>query len=662
MTKTLSLKSIAVTGVIALMLLIVGTSFAFADTTVVVSGNTSAGENQPGWMFNRDASTATPFEFNTGAASIGTGSLYVEPIGATAADKMIAEDFINTPIANVNSISYDFKIGAGGEEADKVHFYMSVYANYGQSDDLKFYDCRYNVVPTTGSTAGFTTVTFDPTLPYPVTTSGSSPFTCPAIPADMDTQSAGSNIRVYALNVGDTSANDVGLDGYLDNVVVNLDSNGVTTYDFDPAPDVTVTINKFVNGAQATAESADGLAFPMSATWSAENIGAGVGSYDLDADGFNGDPTPYQAITSEMTSGADYSTNETFDGPNVGASCDDGKPFALMGYTYADTYEDAADNVPSPTAPALTDITTNKHIIVWNMSCEEEEVSEILQPEVAEVTSGTTDLMAFYADENGDGNDSVQWAVRSGTCDAGVGTVLGNVDGHSDAFAWDGTNFSASFDTTLVPNGSYCFIFNPTEDGGDANQRLTREFTVDNEVVPPPSVADACETPGVAPDGYTLQNGTTGHDKVTLAPNTMFVGLGGNDKVAGGNGNFIVCLGSGNDKVELDNGEVVIDTGAGNDKVTVGDGGGTILSVGGNNIIVAGNGGYTVTLGGGNDKVATGNGEDIIDVGAGNNKVESGGGDDTITALGGNDKIDGEGGTDTCDAGAGNNKVENCEL
>ncbi len=212
-----------------------------ADSTILVTGNTAAGENQPGWLFNRDISTSTPYEFNTDAASIGMGSLYVMPIGATAADKFIGENFINSPIADVNSISYDFMIGSGGDSLDKDHFYMNVYANFGVSDDNKFYDCRYNVVPTTGSTSSFTTVTFDPTQAYPVTTRGgasASPFTCPAVPADMDLLSAGSNIRMFALNVGDTSASDTGLDGYLDNVVVNVDS-GVTTYDFEPLLTVT---------------------------------------------------------------------------------------------------------------------------------------------------------------------------------------------------------------------------------------------------------------------------------------------------------------------------------------------------------------------------------------------------------------------------------------
>ncbi len=217
--------------------------------TVVVSGNTSTGENQPGWLFNRDVTTATPFEFNTNASSIGSGSLYVLPIGVTPADKFIGENFVAAQIADVNSISYDFMIGAGGDATDANHFYMSVYANFGVSDPNKFYDCRYNVVPATGSTLDFTTVTFDPTLSYPVTRSSTSPTaSCPSSPADMG---SGAVIRVFALNVGDTSASDVGLDGYLDNVVVDL-ASGATTYDFDPAPTTAVTKDDCKNGGWMT--------------------------------------------------------------------------------------------------------------------------------------------------------------------------------------------------------------------------------------------------------------------------------------------------------------------------------------------------------------------------------------------------------------------------
>lgn len=229
-----------VTSISSITLLIVFVTTAYAiDTTVTVTGNTSAGENQPGWLFNRDVTTATPFTFNTDQQSIGTGSLYVMPIGANTSDKFVGENFINTPIADINSIKYDFRIGSGGVATEEEQFYMNVYANFGTSDDLKFYDCRYNVVPSVGSTAAFTTVTFDPTLAYPVTTrtgapGTASPFTCPAIPADMDNFSDGSNMRMFSLNVGDTSSSDEGLDGYLDKVIVDVNTD-VTTYDFEPA-------------------------------------------------------------------------------------------------------------------------------------------------------------------------------------------------------------------------------------------------------------------------------------------------------------------------------------------------------------------------------------------------------------------------------------------
>ena len=204
--------------------------------------------------------------------------------------------------------------------------------------------------------------------------------------------------------------------------------------------------------------------------------------------------------------------------------------------------------------------------------------------------------------------------------------------------------------------------------------------TCNDPTPPPPPPVDACETPLVAPAGYTLQNGTPGNDTVTLTPNTMFVGMGGNDKVSAPDGNYIICLENGNDKVMLDNGDYTISAGGGNNKITTGDGDGAIMAGAGNDKITTGDGDHTidagngnnkivtgdgtqdVTVGSGNDKITTGSGGDTISAGSGNNKVNSGGGDDSVTALGGNDKINGGPDTDTCDAGGGNNTVVNCEL
>lgn len=211
-----------------------------ASTTIVVSGDTFDSVEYSGWLFNRDPSTQSPYTFTFDEASIGNGSLYVEPITNDIngnSDKFIGELHLDEAIADIGSISYDFLIGNGGTVSDANHFYLNVYANFGESDFDKFYDCRYDVVPSTGSTSDWTTITFDPTQSYSVRQSSSSPQICPSVPANMDDESPGSTIRVAALNVGDTSGNDDGLDGYYDNVVVAR-TNGTTVYDFEPGPTV----------------------------------------------------------------------------------------------------------------------------------------------------------------------------------------------------------------------------------------------------------------------------------------------------------------------------------------------------------------------------------------------------------------------------------------
>ncbi len=216
------------------------------------------------------------------------------------------------------------------------------------------------------------------------------------------------------------------------------------------------------------------------------------------------------------------------------ATCQDGKPFALAGYSWGDSFAAAQAAATTTQAPALTDITTDKYVIVRNIKC-------VQQP-------------------------------------------------------------------------------------------------------PAPTPATACATPGVAPQGYTLKTGKTGKDTVVLAPNTMFVGNGGNDTVSAGNGNFIICLGSGNDTVTIGNGQSVINAG------------------GGNNTVTTGNGNQQVTGGSGKDIITTGNGNDTIDAGGGNNTVTSNNGNDSITAGSGKDIVNAGAGTDTCQLGGGNNSPSGCEL
>lgn len=256
----------------------------------------------------------------------------------------------------------------------------------------------------------------------------------------------------------------------------------LVTVDNTP-PDVTVTIVKYINDEKATAEVTGSASFPMHAVFP-----GGEGDYALDADGFNGNPEPYQAITGNMAYGSDYSTWEitSTEGPilSVGTTCVAGA-YRLVGYKTGNTLAAAENATLTTDVPAFTYLTSNKYVIVVNEDCDNLLPSAILQPTESEETSGTTELEARYLDENGDGNDGVQWAVRAGTCAANTGTVFGNVDGKNTPFSWTGGNFFATIDTTTVSNGSYCFVFNPTEDSGNTNQRLTRLFSINNIVETP---------------------------------------------------------------------------------------------------------------------------------------------------------------------------------
>jgi hypothetical protein len=121
-------------------------------------------------------------------------------------------------------------VAGNGTAASANQFYMNVYATI--DDSTFFYDCRFDYVPATGSTAAFTTASFMTTdTPVNVQRRGSARIaSCPATLAGMP---EGSHIRAFSLSVGDTSTGDVGLAGYLDKVVVSKTSE-TTTYDFEP--------------------------------------------------------------------------------------------------------------------------------------------------------------------------------------------------------------------------------------------------------------------------------------------------------------------------------------------------------------------------------------------------------------------------------------------
>lgn len=221
-------------------------------------------------------------------------------------------------------------------------------------------------------------------------------------------------------------------------------------------------------------------------------------------------------------------------------------------------------------------------------------------------------------------------AVGNTCADGKPFAINGYSSGTSLANAQAGTVSSTSPTFTNLQENQYVIVWNRTCEA--------------TSTPPSTDISNACATPNTAPAGYTLRKGTTGGDSVTLAPNTMFVGRGGNDHVQGGNGNYIVCLGSGNDHVSLGNGDSVVDVGGGNNQVTLG------------------NGTMHVKAGAGNDQITTGSGDDTVNAGGGNNQIRTNAGNDSIKAGAGNDSANAGAGTDTCALGGGNNSPTSCEL
>ncbi len=132
---------------------------------------------------------------------------------------------------------------------------------------------------------------------------------------------------------------------------------------------VSVTIEKYIDGTHATAVNANSADFPMLATYTIGGVSGGPSAYALSASGYNGDPTPYQAMTVGLTAGDNYATNEDTTGTVVGADCTTGQPFSLVGYTSGDTLAAAAAATPAATPPSFTNLANDKFVIVWNHDC-----------------------------------------------------------------------------------------------------------------------------------------------------------------------------------------------------------------------------------------------------------------------------------------------------
>lgn len=527
---------------------------------VDVTGNTAAAQNETGWMFGRDITTATPFSFTEAQASIGIGSLYVGPItntnfGGVPAnnpdkDKFIAEYFPDTlAVADFDGLDYDFRIGAGGDVADANQFYVNVYTNTADNND--FYDCRYDYAVTAASVGVFNTVSIDPSdTPTNVATRGTSEVNpCPTTLAAMP---AGSHIRAFAINVGDTSASDAGLDAYLDKVVLDTTSL-ITTFDFEPIPTCELVIKSdtvdFVEEKNALAKA---LSFVHNAWLQAIPSSA--------AQWIWGDnPVVDTTVAETQTFVKKFNwTGGTPTSATLKVASDNGHTITLGSFTGGNTTENAyAATTNYNVASAIVAGENTLEIAVTNLATPNDSnprnnpagliyelvlegtgescgsvtpITPVVNATLAitdpvahnDVVSGIYNFRAQYVD-NDMTIDAIQWAIRTGaSCNANTGTVAGNVDEFSDASSFVGTDFLATVDTSDFAPGQYCFVVNPQEQEGETDLRATRLFMIEE---PPARDVTICKY-----DDSDEQNPLSGWqlsllgalvDTVTVPTNTM---------------------------------------------------------------------------------------------------------------------------------------------
>ena len=273
-------KAIIGLSVVAIVLTIVGIlpRLAHAQSTTMIVSPSSL----QGWTFGT-APYDTDIVFGTTYASIGSGSLEFGPISDSADNKLIMRPPVtDLDIADFTSISFDFYEVSN---VSSQQFYINIYVDLAVNGIDVFgtwYDCRYDFVAASGlaSNTWHTLPAMDTTTPDNVTdTTGGN---CAA-----DIQSNTGNIFLIALNAGDTSTNDIGLQGAIDNVVIST-SAGETVYDFEPDPgdDETVLSVQFPNYGLVQINANNPIAPLDGPNGSPVQIGSGTAlSLPADADG-----------------------------------------------------------------------------------------------------------------------------------------------------------------------------------------------------------------------------------------------------------------------------------------------------------------------------------------------------------------------------------------
>ena len=135
---------------------------------------------------------------------------------------------------------------------------------------------------------------------------------------------------------------------------VGLDDSTTTVVSTMP----TVTLVSYVDGQPSTAATVNNDTFSMHVKFT-----GGEGDYLLGPVGVN-TANPYQLVETLPSGTNNFSTYENIFGA-VGASCASQLPYIFSGYSVGDSLSAAAAASPTMTMPDLSNISTNKFIVVY---------------------------------------------------------------------------------------------------------------------------------------------------------------------------------------------------------------------------------------------------------------------------------------------------------
>lgn len=197
-----------------------------------------------------------------------------------------------------------------------------------------------------------------------------------------------------------------------------------------------VHVFKYIDGVQATPEMTkteakpDGVSFPMYNPPYTQ-YPYYLGPY---SDASAGD-IPYESSTYNIVGGTSYTTVEDLTTPLVGSSCsnEDKPAYALEGYTYGKTFDDAKNGTKSLNAPEFV-IDGDYYVIVWNKKC----VPEVIDMCKNMEGSQTEIPQGYHQDEAGNCYPDIQQCGEktldvvsddSNTVDGGPATIIGSPNG-----------------------------------------------------------------------------------------------------------------------------------------------------------------------------------------------------------------------------------------